>query len=230
MQLSFAIPEIYAQAAAIVNVFARGREDYEALTVTPDNYPLFDEFLDSAVTEVRKALAVSYPNTHSIQNDTLIITLDDNSGLHDDNTVSLLTSQVLLAVVYMLASVWITPHDKEEGEMYANSADSYLHDAAVLFAKRNHLDPHYAVARDDDKKISDSGQLLEYDKRRKGDHAITPSGPATDYTQRSTADKPIAHTGSLAETEEAVRDNIIEKPWAVRDCIRDKDGKLIIIK
>lgn len=252
IQITLSKSAVYKHVLTLVAIYARGKENYEAFSLTPDNYPLLDELVPAAVSEVRKTLAISYTNSGSINNDNISLTLNDDSNLIEADTLSLLRDQISFGLSYMLAALWLSSIETEAGESYAASATSYMNDAAALFARRfSHLSGNdYGKQREDDTRYDDNDASMSDAEQRQQDTRYDDTETTmTEAVQRQQdtyiSDDNDAMAGAMQhgtdcmldgqgntmdDSMRAVEDNVIEKPWAHRHCLRDCRGHLIITK
>ena len=232
ISISISKNAVYTHTATLVALYARQKENYEAMALTPDNYPLLDALLVPAVSEMKKALAISYTNSSSIVDGNILLTLNDDSGLINNDTKALLIEQIKFALSYMLASLWLSSVEKEAGEMYAASATSYINDAAALFARRyRHLSDDEYRASQTDTSVDGGNSIMDDALTRSGDsHIDGDCNIMADALTRAADSHIDGDCNIMADSTIPKKDNVIEKPWALRHCLRDCHGKLLTTK
>ena len=135
---------IYAYVTTLTSQIGRSRKEYDRFVCSPDNYPVLDRFMDAAVSEteaqLHRHLAGSYDFTLSYSSGepgaSVVLQLLDYDDRLRPSVRGSLSTQIRLAVAFMLTGMWLQPVDAEVSQVYSAGAVSYLRKAVELVIQR----------------------------------------------------------------------------------------------
>ena len=226
IQINITRDYIYQYVTTLTGTLGRQKEAYDKYVCLPDNYPVLDRFMDTAIAVVEASVWRKLQSTHDLSlerksDSGIAVIIKNNSCPHELHGA--IGSNIRLAIAYILTGMWLQGIDAELYGSYIRIADKYIDSASGIAAQHEPNYINYTGAMTDGEAVRPAIQAGVVD-------AIVdniPVAPATKTGNGSvlTDDIPV-NSANIPLGKQALKDGCINKHSALDGTILYPDGTI----